>query len=128
MYANAIAPNTNTGTGVEGAPIAYDPEEVISYEAGLKYQTSDNRFRLNGALFRAEYSGLQLPVYFPGTVNTYTSNATGAGFTSLLKITSTACLSVKRAYASCCSSSSRSSVLPVLRAVKFARKRPSAAR
>jgi len=75
---NAIAPNTNTGTGVEGAPIAYDPEKVKSYEAGFKYQTSDNRFRLNGALFRAEYSGLQLPVYFPGTVNTYTSNATGA--------------------------------------------------
>lgn len=75
---NAIAPNTNTGTGAEGAPIAYDPEKVKSYEAGLKYQSADNRFRLNGALFWAEYDGLQLPVYFPGTVNTYTSNATGA--------------------------------------------------
>jgi iron complex outermembrane recepter protein len=75
---NAIAPNTNTGTGVEGGPIAYNPEKVKSYEAGFKYQTNDNRFRLNGAIFRAEYTGLQLPVYFPGTVNTYTSNATGA--------------------------------------------------
>lgn len=75
---NAIAPNTNTGTGVEGGPIAYNPEKVKSYEAGFKYQTNDNRFRLNGAVFRAEYTGLQLPVYFPGTVNTYTSNATGA--------------------------------------------------
>lgn len=75
---NAISPNTNTGTGIEGGPIAYDPEKVKSYEAGFKYQTPDNRFRLNGAIFRAVYNGLQLPVYFPGTVNTYTSNATGA--------------------------------------------------
>jgi iron complex outermembrane receptor protein len=51
---------------------------VDSYELGVKFQTSDHRFRVNAALFEAKYDGLQLPVFFPGTSNSYTSNASAA--------------------------------------------------
>lgn len=74
---NPIPPNANTGVPDQvGAPTPYDPEDVSSYEVGLKYMTPDNKFRLNTAVFRAEYDGMQLPVFFPGTSTIYTSNAT----------------------------------------------------
>ena len=56
----------------------YNPEKVDSYEVGVKFQGFDNRLRANVALFRAEYAGLQLPVFLPGTISSYTSNAAGA--------------------------------------------------
>jgi iron complex outermembrane receptor protein len=75
---NPIPPNANTGVaGAIGAPTPYNPEKVDSYEVGFKYTTPDSRFRINTALYRAEYEGLQLPVFFPGTSTIYTSNATG---------------------------------------------------
>lgn len=74
---NPIPPNADTGVPDQiGAPTPYDPEDVESYEVGFKYQTVDGKFRLNAALFRAEYDGMQLPVFFPGTSTIYTSNAT----------------------------------------------------
>ena len=74
---NPIPPTANTGViGAVGKPTPYNPEDVTSYEAGFKWQTLDNKFRLNGAIFRAEYDGMQLPVFFPGTATIYTSNAT----------------------------------------------------
>jgi iron complex outermembrane recepter protein len=76
---NPVAPNTNTGVGgVDGAPTPYDEETVDSYEAGVKYTTPDRLFRINVAVFEARYKGLQLPVFFPGTSNSYTSNASSA--------------------------------------------------
>ena len=76
---NPVPPNTNTGVpGHVGAPVPYGPEKVTNYEVGAKFQTDDHRFQLNTALFDAEYDGLQLPVFFPGTSNSYTSNASGA--------------------------------------------------
>ena len=76
---NPVAPNTNTGVGgVDGAPTPYGEEKVDSYEAGVKFTTDDRRIRINAALFDAEYTGLQLPVFFPGTSNSYTSNASNA--------------------------------------------------
>lgn len=76
---NPISPNTNTGVvGVPGAPTPYGAETVNSYEAGVKYTNVDHRFRINGAIFDAEYKGLQLPVFFPGTSNSFTSNASNA--------------------------------------------------
>jgi len=75
---NPIPPNANTGVPDQiGAPTPYDPEDVDSYEIGLKYTAPNNRFRINVSAFRAEYEGLQLPVFFPGTSTIYTSNATG---------------------------------------------------
>jgi iron complex outermembrane receptor protein len=74
---NPIPPNANTGVPDQiGSPTPYNPEDVESYEVGFKYQTLDSKFRLNAALFRAKYDGMQLPVFFPGTSTIYTSNAT----------------------------------------------------
>lgn len=48
-----------------GEPLVngYAPEEVRSYEVGLKYQTEDRRFRLNTALYYAHYDHIHQPVY-----------------------------------------------------------------
>jgi iron complex outermembrane recepter protein len=76
---NPVPPNANTGVpGRLGSPQPYGPEKVDSYEIGAKFQTPDRRIRLNVAIFDAEYDGLQLPVFFPGTSTSYTSNASGA--------------------------------------------------
>lgn len=76
---NPVPPNANTGVpGQTGRPTPYGPEKVDSYEVGVKFTTDDGMFRLNAAAYRAEYDGLQLPVFFPGTSTSYTSNATGA--------------------------------------------------
>ncbi len=40
----------------------YDPETVITYEAGLKAELFDNRMRLNGAVFFNDYQDLQIEV------------------------------------------------------------------
>ena len=69
---NAISPLQNS------RPLPYNPEKVNSYEIGAKFETDDHEFRVNTALFRAEYDSLQLPVFFPGTTNSYTSNTGGA--------------------------------------------------
>ena len=77
---NNVSPSTNIGgpPGTIAGPAVYGPENVKSYEAGAKFMTDDNRLRLNVAVFQADYDGMQLPVFFPGTTNTYTSNAAGA--------------------------------------------------
>jgi iron complex outermembrane receptor protein len=74
---NPIPPNANTGVvGQIGAPTPYDPENVKSYELGAKWTTLGGKLRINVAAYRAEYEGMQLPVFFPGTSTIYTSNAT----------------------------------------------------
>lgn len=76
---NPVPPNANTGVpGKAGAPQPYGPETSNSFEIGGKLQTSDHRLRLNSAFFIAKYDGLQLPVFFPGTSTSYTSNASKA--------------------------------------------------
>lgn len=47
---------------------AVNPEEVTSYELGVKSEFLDNRIRLNAAAFYAEYSDLQL-TRFTGTTS-----------------------------------------------------------
>lgn len=56
----------------------YAPEYVDSYEIGGKYQTVDNRFRLNVAIFRAEYEHMHLAVFIPDTSFIVTLPAAGA--------------------------------------------------
>jgi iron complex outermembrane receptor protein len=76
---NPVPPNANTGVPDRiGAPTPYDPEEVDSYEVGAKFMSADRSVRLNVAIFQAEYEGMQLPVFFPGTTTSFTSNATGS--------------------------------------------------
>jgi iron complex outermembrane recepter protein len=73
---NPIPPGSNTGTGQPGQPTPYDPETVKSYEVGVKWTAPSDLFRINVAAYKAEYHGLQFPVFFPGTTTIYTSNAT----------------------------------------------------
>ncbi|MCF6214974.1 MAG: TonB-dependent receptor [Emcibacter sp.] len=52
--------------GFNGRPISvsavdsFDPETVLSYEFGFKTDWFDNRLRLNGAVFNANYTDMQL--------------------------------------------------------------------
>ncbi len=52
--------------GFNGRPItdgqvsSFDPETVLSYEIGFKTDWYDNRLRLNGAVFYADYTDMQL--------------------------------------------------------------------
>jgi iron complex outermembrane recepter protein len=75
---NPVPPANSIGGGQIGRPVPYDPENVESYEIGGKITLLDQRLRFNLAVFRAEYSGMQLPQFFPGTTTSYTTNATGA--------------------------------------------------
>jgi len=75
---NPVPPANSIGGGQIGRPVPYDPENVESYEIGGKVTLLDRRLRMNLAVFRAEYSDMQLPQFFPGTTTSYTTNATGA--------------------------------------------------
>lgn len=52
--------------GFNGRPIggsdieSFDPEQVISYETGFKTDWADGRLRLNGAVFYAKYTDMQM--------------------------------------------------------------------
>ncbi len=55
---------TDEGAAPPGTtPLAFDPEEVDSYEIGAKMRLLDNRVQLNASLFLYDYVDLQL-VYF----------------------------------------------------------------
>lgn len=60
-------------------PSPYGAEWVDSYELGAKFQTSDNKFRLNTTLFQADYSDMQLVRILagPGYVALFYDNAGG---------------------------------------------------
>lgn len=75
---NPVPPANSIGGGQTGRPVAYDPENVESIEIGGKIMLFDRRVRLNVAAFRAEYTGMQLPQFFPGTTTSYTTNASSA--------------------------------------------------
>ena len=52
------------GSAPEGTrPLEFDPEQVDSYEVGVKSRFADNTLQLNASLFFYEYTDLQL-VYF----------------------------------------------------------------
>ncbi len=44
----------------EGAVSSFEPEKVLSYEFGFKTDLADNRLRLNGAVFYADYTDMQM--------------------------------------------------------------------
>jgi iron complex outermembrane recepter protein len=75
---NPVPPANSIGGGQIGRPVPYDPENVKSYEIGSKVTLFEQRLRLNLALFQADYTGMQLPQFFPGTTTSYTTNATSA--------------------------------------------------
>ncbi len=52
--------------------IQFDPETLKTFEIGAKWQSSNNRFRVNAAAFTTEYDDIQLTVFegiAPGTQN-----------------------------------------------------------
>jgi len=53
---------------------SFEPEFVDSYEVGFKYNSDDNRFRANGALFFMDYTDLQVAVV-NNNVDVVTRNA-----------------------------------------------------
>lgn len=53
---------------------SFEPEFVDSYELGFKYNSDDNRFRANGALFFMDYTDLQIAVV-NNNVDVVTRNA-----------------------------------------------------
>jgi len=44
----------------DGAVSSFEPEKVLSYEVGFKTDWAENRLRLNGAIFYADYTDMQL--------------------------------------------------------------------
>lgn len=42
-----------------GLPLTFEPEELKSYEVGVKYEGFDNRLRANLAIFQSEYKDIQ---------------------------------------------------------------------
>ncbi len=75
------------GGGVNPRPfidtqvVPYDPEELISYEAGFKSRFADGRITLNGAFFYSEYTNFQATLLrcddispFPGFPCTQSTN------------------------------------------------------
>ena len=63
------------------APLAFDPETVWSYEIGNKWQTKDNRLRLNVAAFTSSYTDIQLVLFdnFGAPINQNGGEATISG-------------------------------------------------
>ncbi|MEM6832549.1 MAG: TonB-dependent receptor [Pseudomonadota bacterium] len=46
--------------------IPFTPEQLTTYEAGLKWQGLDNRLRVNAAVFHSDYEDIQLVIYNSG--------------------------------------------------------------
>jgi iron complex outermembrane recepter protein len=58
---------------------AFSPEDIDSYEVGLKSEWFERRLRLNLAAFYVEYTDMQLPSVFVGADNTVTFPPLNAG-------------------------------------------------
>ena len=78
-YASYTQGFKSGGWNVRGAAAiefqSFGPEEVESYEIGLRTESFDNRLRFNVTLFHATYDDFQIPTVFPGTNNFLTLNS-----------------------------------------------------
>ncbi|MBH5323457.1 TonB-dependent receptor [Aurantiacibacter sediminis] len=54
---------------------SFGPENVWTYEAGLKLDLADNRLRVNSAVFYNDYTDLQLTREIPGSIDVQVVNA-----------------------------------------------------
>ncbi len=61
-----------------GATLAYDPENVINYEMGLKSEFMNGRMRVNGAVFYMDYENLQVEFTNDQCLCNIVSNASDA--------------------------------------------------
>jgi iron complex outermembrane receptor protein len=63
---NPRAPGTTDASGVFSLN-SFDPEKLISYEAGFKTDLFDRKLRINVAGFYSKYDDLQVPQFASGT-------------------------------------------------------------
>lgn len=69
------------GAGINPRPnslaevLPFEEEELKSYEIGIKSELFDNRLLVNGAVFRSDYTNLQLSTIAPGSAGSIVSNA-----------------------------------------------------
>lgn len=61
-----------------GLATPFNPEKVVSYEAGLKIQALDHRLQFNGDVYRADYKDLQRTSFNALTTSFVTTNAGSA--------------------------------------------------
>lgn len=93
---NVIAPNAPAGT-----PATFDPDTVVSYEAGLKGETADGSFALDLALFHIDWNDIQLLTVVNGfgvNINGAGAKSQGAEFTVTLRPTTGLVVSINGAY------------------------------
>lgn len=60
---------------------AYDPEKLVSYEAGFKFATPDRVWQTSGAVYHSDYTDFQAGVFVPELVTTNIINAGEAKLT-----------------------------------------------
>ncbi|MBA4010311.1 MAG: TonB-dependent receptor [Phenylobacterium sp.] len=65
----------NRATRLDLATLPFAPEDVITYEAGLKSEWLDHRLRANLAVFYNDYQNLQVAFYDPAYVGSRRGNA-----------------------------------------------------
>ena len=65
----------NRATRLDLATLPFAPEEVITYEGGLKSELFDKRLRANLAVFYNDYQNLQVSFYDPAYVGSRRGNA-----------------------------------------------------
>lgn len=61
----------------------FGPESVESYEIGFKYNSDNNGFSLNGALFTVDYTDIQVRTQNPGFVGFFEANVGDADISGL---------------------------------------------
>ncbi|MCT2533927.1 TonB-dependent receptor [SAR92 clade bacterium H231] len=76
LYANVAKGFRSGGFNVAGLP-SYDPEDVLSYELGLKSSAIDGRLNVELAIFHSDYDDYQIVGVIP-TIGNITSNAGNA--------------------------------------------------
>lgn len=77
LYASATKGFKSGGwNAFDGSP-AFEPEEVVSFEAGFKTDLADGQVRVNATVFAYDYKDLQVSTFQNGL--TVTTNAANAG-------------------------------------------------
>jgi iron complex outermembrane receptor protein len=76
LYASVTTGFKAGGIALGGCANAFDPEELVAYEAGFKTFFADRRVRLNVSTFYYDYSDLQANIYTVGGATV--SNASDA--------------------------------------------------
>lgn len=73
-----ISSTTNLGLLSRPFDIVFDSEKAEGFEFGFKTMSFDRQLRINGAIYRYKYSGLQLNSFDPQTSSTRVINAVTA--------------------------------------------------